>query len=78
MNMNIFDLPRTEEESIIFLQNKGILPKERRNKKRGTVPQHMESYLAEFMWRQTIRNKDPFDSILDLIKTYSPPEINYN
>ena len=49
----------------------------RNKKQRGTARQHMESYLAEFMWRQTIRNKDPFDSILDLIKTYSPPEINY-
>jgi len=27
MNMNIFDLPRTEEESIIFLQNKAFYQK---------------------------------------------------
>ena len=26
--MNIFDLPRTEEECLVFLQNKGILPKQ--------------------------------------------------
>jgi len=27
--MNLFDLPRTNENAIIFLQEKGILPKQR-------------------------------------------------
>ena len=27
--MNIFNLPKTEEKAVLFLQNTGILPKER-------------------------------------------------
>ena len=49
-----------------------------RNKKhRGTARHHLDSYLVEFMWRHSIDNNDPFESIINVIKTYCPPEIHY-
>lgn len=45
-----------------------------RNKKhRGTARQHLETYLAEFMWRKHIAPADPFESLLEAIKNWWSP-----
>jgi len=57
--MNLFDLPRSEEESIKFLQE--------RNTKRLSFRVHgAEEMKAD--------GDDPFDSILQKIAAYWPPE----
>ena len=47
-----------------------------RNKRhRGTARQHLESYLAEFMWRSKLPfGCDPFDIILEDISKFMPPQ----
>lgn len=45
-----------------------------RNKKhRGTARHHLNSYLAEFMWRRKHAGKDLFVSVLTAIGEYWPP-----
>ena len=42
---------------------------------RGTVRHFLDSYLTEFMWRQSVKNQpDPFDALLDAIASQWPPE----
>lgn len=46
-----------------------------RNKKhRGTARHHLESYLAEFMWRKKHAEDDLFDRALAAISAFWPPE----
>ena len=47
-----------------------------RNKKHcGTARHHLESYLAEFMWRKHVACTDVFESLLEAIATLWPPEL---
>ena len=36
---------------------------------------HLESYLAEFMWRKHVACTDVFESLLEAIATFWPPEL---
>lgn len=38
---------------------------------------HVESYLNEFIWRNRLLNKDPFDEILSNIKECRPPQVEF-
>ena len=47
-----------------------------RNKKYRGIARHLlGSYLAEFLWRQLLKDRDPFETILLCIKDFRPPEI---
>ncbi|KAF0754105.1 DDE Tnp IS1595 domain-containing protein [Aphis craccivora] len=49
-----------------------------RNKRhRGTARHHLESYLAEFMWRNTYHNEDKFKVLLNSIANHWPPQIDF-
>ena len=50
-------------------------PAKWRNKhRRGTARHHLDSYLAEFMWRQQANDDNALDALLDAMKTYWPPK----
>ena len=45
-----------------------------RNKRhRGTKRDYLDSYLAEFMTRQLMKDEDPFESIMQMISCIYPP-----
>ena len=48
----------------------------RNKRERGTTRHLMESYFAEFAWRQAHKNDDLFTCIINAIATYWPPVIN--
>lgn len=49
-----------------------------RNKRhRGTARHHLESYLAEFMWRNTYHNEDKFKVLLNSIANHWSPQIDF-
>ncbi|CEF71187.1 Transposase, ISXO2-like domain-containing protein [Strongyloides ratti] len=48
----------------------------RNKKQRGTSRNMLDSYLAEFMWRQRNKEENPFLQILRDIATFWPPEEN--
>ena len=47
----------------------------RNKRERGTTRHLMESYFAEFAWRQAHKNDDLFTCIINAIATYWPPVI---
>ncbi|KAL4147831.1 hypothetical protein QTP88_002170 [Uroleucon formosanum] len=49
-----------------------------RNKRhRGTARHHLESYLAEFMWRNTYHNEDKFKVLLNSIANHWPSQNDF-
>ena len=42
---------------------------------RFSLRHHLESYLAEFMWRKHVACTDVFESLLEAIATFWPPEL---
>ena len=50
------------------------LAKTRNRKRFGTHRQMLDSYLCEFMWRQRLNGRNPFDVIMANIATYWPPQ----
>ena len=50
------------------------LAKSRNRRHFGTHRQMLDSYLCEFMWRQRLNGRNPFDVILENIATYWPPD----
>ena len=47
-----------------------------RNKKgRGTAKHMLDRYLIEFVWRVTIGDQDPFESMLDAVFQFSSPKL---
>ena len=60
--MKIWDLPTTEEGAIEFLQDRGLLPKNR------------QSYFAEFMWRKMFGDGDVFEEVMLVWRKYWPCE----
>jgi len=53
------------------------LAKWRNKHHRGTARHHLESYLAEFMWRNTYHNEDKFKVLLNSIANHWPPQIDF-
>lgn len=47
----------------------------RSHKQRGTARHYFESYLIEFMWRNRLGRRNPFDAILTSIKEHWPPKM---
>lgn len=46
-----------------------------RNKRhRGTTRKHLNSYLIEFIWRQSIKGRNPFVAILEALARQHPPQ----
>ena len=68
--MTLFSLLITEETTVKLLQDTGVLPSER--------VCHLKLYLAEFIWRQLVKERgNIFESLLKATNVFWPPEIQY-
>ena len=47
----------------------------RNKRQRGTARHHLNSYLAEFIWRRNLKENYGFPAILSAISTIFPPKI---
>jgi transposase-like protein len=55
------------------IENMWYRAKKRNKRQHGTHRQMLDGYLCEFMWRQSLNGRNPFDAIIADIVTYFAP-----